>query len=967
MSGEERKSWRKNHPQPETLSDGSVNLMRWHCIPEKIADALEHLASIDLHELCNEAKIERCRATRDLSSCGRYVQHVLNSCGHASLCAECSQRCDVCPICRSPISNDGNRVHLRLYYKCIEAGLISKRRDERFQENEDNREYLVPDIQRLYSLFDVALENNLVSLICHYITDICMDESAVSSDPILAFLLDEVVVKDWCKQTFKNIINDLHQIYSNPMEAMSSQVHLFQKIAFQLTGISNVLEVMNSSFKGTLSVQLEELHHLLENVLKAKQHLDVMTWCARHQFLEDIQSRYPNFTLWTSHVHERKSAALKRSWPETLNNLEDPAPNGSSLFIEQALSNLGIEQSYEENSKEELDISCLLDRSSPRAFESLIDVADKNTEAGCYPFETLRTATDILFLHGSSDMVVAKQAIFLYYIFDRHWTRPEVEWRHLIDDFAASFGLSRHLVLESLVFYLLDDHTDLSLQESIRILPEISGPETHPKIAQVLLERQCPDVALTVLRCTGRDNFCTRVNSEHEGLKCVSLGEAVTAVRVKIECGLLTEAFLYQRMHCSELKEQIAKHGSSLETSNKKNCNSWMHEVELLVTEICYLCIRRNLVDRMIELPWDSDEEKYIHKCLFEHASQDPLSVFGSLLVVFYLQRYRYIEAYQVDTKLRNMEENVSDTANVDVVSRMTSITQWRTRLVDNGLKLLPEAQRVKVTSGDMADSNLSSSQCAPMPYDVEFSNVPPFLATSLTPFSNSNEHLQLNGKAPSVLEHKLLTLGTSTTRKNSAVDGSSFSNIWNGEQSSAVNIVTRDVSREDARQGLDSAVFSLPVRHRSGSRNMPLKEFNRSSSKVPFSDGPIQVGKTLYGVESLNFVGQTENSLPFMRGVASEDANDMMDTSQTNGESIRNEKLVIPIRQNQPDRPRSKVLSDGAKNINSSWSLGQSDSPGMKSGLRWRSDESSDDDLGPPPNRGGSVAKTRRPRFSRR
>lgn len=132
---------------------------------------MEHLASIDLLELCNEAKVERCRATRDLSSCGRYVQHVLNSCGHASLCEECSKRCDGCPICRKLITNanDGSRLSLRLYYKCIEAGLISKEHDDRSQEREVSREYVFVDIQRLYSLFDVALGNNLASLVCHCI------------------------------------------------------------------------------------------------------------------------------------------------------------------------------------------------------------------------------------------------------------------------------------------------------------------------------------------------------------------------------------------------------------------------------------------------------------------------------------------------------------------------------------------------------------------------------------------------------------------------------------------------------------------------------------------------------------------------------------------------------------------------------------------------------------------------------
>lgn len=39
-----------------------------------------------------------------------------------------------------------------------------------------------------------------------------MDESAVSSDPVIAFLLDEVVVKDWSKRTFRNIVFELQGI-----------------------------------------------------------------------------------------------------------------------------------------------------------------------------------------------------------------------------------------------------------------------------------------------------------------------------------------------------------------------------------------------------------------------------------------------------------------------------------------------------------------------------------------------------------------------------------------------------------------------------------------------------------------------------------------------------------------------------------------------------------------------------------
>ena len=64
----------------------------------------------------------------------------------------------------------------------------------------------------------------------------------------------------------------------------------------------------------------------------------------------------------------------------------------------------------------------------------------------------------------------------------------------------------------------------------------------------------------------------------------------------------------------------------------------WTEWMEILVNEFCCLCIRRNVVDRIIELPWNPDEEKYLHRCLLDSASDDPSSAVGSLLVVFYLQ-----------------------------------------------------------------------------------------------------------------------------------------------------------------------------------------------------------------------------------------------------------------------------------------------------------------------------------------
>ncbi|KAL5973050.1 hypothetical protein ACLOJK_039857 [Asimina triloba] len=722
-------------------------------------EVLRHLASIDLIELCNEAKVEHCRATRDLRCCGRYVQHVLNSCGHSSLCLECSPRCDQCPICRIPIPKNGNRLRLRLYNECIEAGLISKRCDDRFQEKADDGKQLMADVQRLYSLFDVALENNLVSLVlktataqsacmlaalcpamrgpcnsgiwlssddvlnvlyfgcscgssaiimlialaflgdnvddnvdsvrlilCTFpcslvfqyilhslmnssdVTDVCMDESAVSSDPGIITLQKDIFLTS--------------TIDALGVEDMKLKLGLLRKCVMQLAGISSVIDVLESAFKGTLSPQLQDLHHLSENVLKAKQHLEMMSWCIRHQFLENVPSHYRSFISWRSVVRDRKLAAVTRSWPNfTMDSAEPAVHDGSTLFIEDALSNLGIEQEDGKGMENDMEIKTLQKGGAyPSLFRSKIEGSQ-----GCYPFENLRAAIDILFLRGSSDLVIAKQAIFLYYLFDRHWTMPDEQWRNLVDDFAATFGIARHSLLESLNFYLLDDETEQALQEACRLLPEIASAATHPKIAQVLLERGKPDAALMVLRCSGRDGLSPYANLENGGSEIIALSEAVTAVRVRIECGLLTEAFMYQRIHCSKVKEDKWKQRASWDISDKSKSeydDVFMTRMEVLVTEICYLCIRRNLVDRMIELPWNSYEEKYIHKCLFENACEDPATNSGSLLVVFYLQRYRYIEAYHVDRKLRSLEDFASKTLSEDVAFRIISASQWRAGLV---------------------------------------------------------------------------------------------------------------------------------------------------------------------------------------------------------------------------------------------------------------------------------------------
>ncbi|AQK63091.1 E3 ubiquitin-protein ligase HOS1 [Zea mays] len=487
------------------------------------------------------------------------------------------------------------------------------------------------DVQQLHSLFDVAVQNNLTSLICHYITDVCLDENAVSSDPLLAFLLDEVVIKDWCKRAVNVLITEIGVIYRSGLETMRSRLSQLQKFATQLAGIYSILEVMVSSFNEAVSAHVNDLHQLIENTLKAKQHLEAMIWCIRHRFIQDICSRYTDHTSWSSDVIQRKAYAEERKWPGFSDKGSDiNEANQTTLFIEQALQNLGIEQNYRDK-EEDITITCLQNEQSSSMFCSTITTDHCSIDR--YPFKNLREAVDVLFLHGASDMVIAKQAILLYYLFDRHWSRPDSEWRYLVDDFATTFGITNRTLLECLVFCLLDDHSSEALKEACSLLPKIFSKETHPKIAQVLLERQRPDMALLVLKCTGRDSFSATENFEKDGIS--SLSEAVTAVRVRIECGLLTEAFMYHRSYCSKVKEQ---HSANMTHTEDAFEGSWIYHVEMMMVEFCTICIERNLVDKMIDLPWDSEEEKHLHKSLFESAHEAPMDPIGSLLVVYYLR-----------------------------------------------------------------------------------------------------------------------------------------------------------------------------------------------------------------------------------------------------------------------------------------------------------------------------------------
>lgn len=147
------------------------------------------------------------------------------------------------------------------------------------------------------------------------------------------------------------------------------------------------------------------------------QHLEVMAWCARHQFLETIRSSYASISQWQAAVRERKLAAQDRAWSETPhNNGKLGVSQPATLFIEEALANLGLLEGEDEDEVGLGDLPELnLLRQGPTAqtpaslrFRRDLEPMQSRSP---YPPESVRAAVDLLFLEGTCDLILAKKAI----------------------------------------------------------------------------------------------------------------------------------------------------------------------------------------------------------------------------------------------------------------------------------------------------------------------------------------------------------------------------------------------------------------------------------------------------------------------------------------------------------------------------------------------------------------------------
>ena len=190
-------------------------------------------------------------------------------------------------------------------------------------------------------------------------------------------------------------------------------------------------------------------------------------------------------------------------------------------------------------------------------------LAGVGVHAPPYPFKSATEAAERVFRHGSAApaALVAKQALFLYYLLDLGAPPEGAPAR-----FARAARMHPRLFVETRCAALLDDHERTeSLTRACALLPGASHPGLPLRFVASLAARGKPADALAVARARRSDVAAGFKRSQGEsttgtspwvtcqwvapvrGSRRTRLWRRSSAWRFRLECGLATEAFVCAR------------------------------------------------------------------------------------------------------------------------------------------------------------------------------------------------------------------------------------------------------------------------------------------------------------------------------------------------------------------------------------------------------------------------------------
>ncbi|XP_033763311.1 protein ELYS-like isoform X2 [Pecten maximus] len=267
---------------------------------------------------------------------------------------------------------------------------------------------------------------------------------------------------------------------------------------------------------------------------------------------------------------------------------------------------------------------------------------------GLYPPPSLHALLSIYLLDDVD--LVAKHSVVLYLLLDLvSLYHPEHHQQFVdkISKFSKTFAVPESVVKQIQGCWLLD-HSDFEESLSVMLDPMVQeemGSWQHSRIIRALLYQGVSKMALRYL------------STVQPSLK--SPEDVKLKLTVLLASGLTAEALEYQRTYRDQAN---------------------MHD---LLYHLFLGCQQMKTMDQLLQLPLTDAEEHHLVKYLTE--SSEPHS--QEVLVLHYLQRARYVEAIQLNEKLKQ-------TVFTETSSKARERVAARNAIVDGFMSVLSGAQR---------------------------------------------------------------------------------------------------------------------------------------------------------------------------------------------------------------------------------------------------------------------------------
>ncbi|GAB4815684.1 hypothetical protein N2152v2_002730 [Parachlorella kessleri] len=497
-----------------------------------------------------------------------------------------------------------------LYARCLEAGVLPA------------TAAALDDISRLHSLFDLALDHGLGSLVLDYVTDVCGDRLLTSSDPVQAFLMDGECVRRWCHKAIAISKGRLTSWLGRGLGFISSSGTLPKEIA-KLRALQLVVQALSPSAEqgqqagsaAAEGAEVQEVTRLLQCGL-------VLAWLSQQEGLEGRPTgRFSSEQEWRGVASKRRDGAGAG------------ASAGQSLFVADTLAAL----------------------------------AQEGVPGLQYPLGSAEKLVGVVFLLGctSHHAWLAKLSLLAYWLADGAFLQPH----QLAAGFRGAFGVAPQLTLSWVLRLLLDDahlygcqrqeqaageqqQPNPSTAAAAALLPDIDGSLVPFNALQVFLQHGDAPTALCLLRqrSTGAaSRGSTASTSGSDGAPAAEGGgrewlqEASVAVAVLLANGLLAEAFI-QASHALR-GSSSHRDGAAAVKRHLGQCSAAQqaqHAGQLLGQLLAW-GLERGQLHAIIRLPLGSVEEQVACGWLASEAPSHPQC--GLILVLYYLLRGRTPEA----------------------------------------------------------------------------------------------------------------------------------------------------------------------------------------------------------------------------------------------------------------------------------------------------------------------------------